>query len=210
MYPKTHSKLAHWVLDCTLAFNGERILKLIKRHGKSACIGPRTFKYAELRNASEFTSMAASTTSSDGTSLLNYLKKHVVGQADCTSSKLLTTIRQQVTGTKQAVPFGPKGSAVDCFLHSVDEKGQVYVVGKVAFTHVAPSDELESIGWLSTNKLIESPRKRWSWALLSEDNAIIFRKKHKIGGPGEWTSIGGSRGADRCSTVCLLAVPPEN
>jgi hypothetical protein len=167
--------------------NGERILKLIKRHGKSARIGPRTFKYAELRNASEFTSMAASTTSSDGTSLLHYLKKHVVGQADCTSSKLLKTIRQQVTGTKQAVPFGPKGSAVDCLLHTVDKKGQVYVVGKVAFTHVAPSDELESIGWLSTNKLIESPRKRWSWALLSEDKATIFRKNSKIGSPDEWT-----------------------
>ena len=193
-----------------MAADSRRILKLIKRHGKSACIGPRTFKYAELRNASEFTSMAASTTSSDGTSLLNYLKKHVVGQADCTSSKLLKTIRQQVTGTKQAVPFGPKGSAVDCLLHTVDKKGQVYVVGKVAFTHVAPSDELKPSGWLSTDKLIKSPRKRWSWALLSEDKATIFRKKRKIGGPGEWTSIGGSMGADGCSTVCLLAVPPEN
>ena len=112
--------------------------------------------------------------SRDCTSLLHYLKKHVVGRADCTSSKLFKTIRQQVKGTKQTVPFGPKGSAVDCFLHSVNEKGQVYIVGKVAFTHVAPSDALAPIGWLSTDKLIQSPRKRWSWALLSEDKSTIL------------------------------------
>jgi hypothetical protein len=62
-------------------FNGVPILKLITRHDKSARIGTKNFKYAELRNASEFSSMAAINTSRYCTSLLYYLKKHVVGQA---------------------------------------------------------------------------------------------------------------------------------
>jgi hypothetical protein len=140
-------------------FKGKVVLDLIQQHQKTASIGTKHFEYAELRGTSEFTSMAASTASGDGTSLLRHLKKHIVGQQDCPTSKLLGAIRAKAYDTMEAVPFGPNGTAVDCSLYTADDKGQAYGVGNLAFTHIAPSDLLEEEGWLS-GRTSETPQKK--------------------------------------------------
>jgi len=190
-------------------FQGKAVLDLIQDHQKTARIGTKTFEYAELRGTSEFTSMAASTASGDGTSLLRHLKKNIVGRQDCETSKLLQAIRKKADDTKEAVPFGPNGTAVDCSLYTADAKGQTYGVGNVAFTHIAPSDLLEEEGWLSADEQQKHPKKKWKWALLSDKKATILRKKVKIGEPREWAALGGCGGRDRSSTIAFLADPPS-
>ena len=98
---------------------------------------------------------------------MSHLKQSLVGKHDCSNPQLFKTIRKRVLQTGEAVRFGPVGSAVNFRLHTMDATGRLYILGEVAFTHIAPSDALSTDRWLSNSQAQQSPIQRRKWCLLS-------------------------------------------